>query len=291
MPSATENRIPDDEIDLRSVLGRISDLIAYPFRLFMNNLAITLLFVALGVGLAVAFKYLAPKTYSSSFVIRPNDAKEKTHLKIIGDIQGYVKYRDKSGISKELNVPEEIASTLVGLQTYNPSLKSPIDSLNITEVVITTTDYNSFLPLQTGLLSYLENNPYFMKIRKLQENQIALGLDLVEKDLMRLDSLKELQLTTYNKQAASQTIVLTNELINPMATYSMTTERLNKKMSLLAQQKFLDNFQLVKSCVVNKNHSFPPRILVMSLFLVPVFLILCFIYLHNRQKKAQRRVS
>lgn len=286
--ASAENRIPEDEIDLQSIVGRVYHIVGYPFRLFKEHLVATFIFILLGVGIAVALKFVTKKTYSSSFVIRPNDAKEKTHLKMFGDINGILKHRDFDGLASELGLSPEVAATFVKLEAYNPSVKSPVDSLNITEVIITTTDYNSFLPIQTALLSYLENNPYFLKIRKLQENQIEIGLSAVEKDLERLDSLKQLQLNGFNKQLnASPNVILLNELVNPMATYSMSIERLNKKMSLLAQQKFLDNFQLVKSCVVNKNHSFPPRILVMCLYTVPVSLFICFLYLHNRRRKEQ----
>jgi hypothetical protein len=290
MASTPESRIPDDEIDLRSLTARASRIIAYPFQLFKNNLLLTLVFVLLGVGLSVSLKYIIPKSYKSAFIFRPNDFKEKAHLRILGDIQVLLKHKDYQSLAKELGIDEKLATTFLSLEVYNPSIKNPVDSANITEVILTTTDYHSFLPIQESLLNYFENNPYFQKIKGLHIGQIAMNMALVEKDLVMLDSLKRIQLRNYERnQALNQNILSMNDLINPTATYSMAVERLNKKINLKAQEKFLNNFEVIKSCIANKNSDFPPRILVMCFYIVPFFLIMCFLYLHWKQKKLHRQ--
>jgi hypothetical protein len=291
MSSTPENRIPDDEIDLGSLAAKTSRVIRYPFHLFRNNLLLTLIFIVVGVGLSVSLKYIIPKSYKSSFIFRPNDFKEKSYLRILSDIQVLLKHRDYQGLSKELNISEKLASTFLSLQIYNPSIKNPVDSANITEVVLVTTDYHSFLPLQQSLLNYFESNPYFQKIRGLHVSQIAMNMTMVDKDLAMLDSLKKLQLKNYEKnQSSGQSILPINDLINPTASYSMAIERLNKKINLEAQKKFLDNFEVIKSCFQNQNPDFPPRIMVMCFYIVPIFLVICFFYLHWKQKNRVRQV-
>jgi hypothetical protein len=140
--------------------------------------------------------------------------------------------------------------------------------------------------LQNGILNYLEDNPYFKKIKSLQKRQATQSLELVEKDLERLDRLKQLQIETYAASGAGrQGVIPLNDLIHPTDVYSMAAERMNRKAALQAQLEFLDNFQLVKSCVVVKQHRWPPRILVTSLVTVPVFLFLCLLFLYFKNRR------
>jgi hypothetical protein len=66
-------------------------------------------------------------------------------------------------------------------------------------------------------------------------------------------------------------------------------ERVYKKSNLMARRAFLDNFQLVKSCLEIKTSTWPPRILVFCTYLIPAFLVLCFIFLHFRTERALRK--
>lgn len=286
MNGENQNKIPEDEIDVRSLWKRISSFLSYPLRLFLSNKAVTLGFILAAFGVALGFKLLVPKTYSSSCVIRPLDGSERIHLRILKDVEVLLKYKDYRTLSTELKLDSLTAATLVKIESINPSLKNPVDSANITEIIITTSNPEMFKLLQNALLNYLENNPYFFKIKELQKKQIALELEQVEKDLVKLDSLKTLQLQNYKQSASSQpnTLVL-NELINPVAAYKTANERMEKKSGLLARTVFTDNFQLVKSVVAIKRHTWPPRFLMLCLYILPLFLFICFLFLHGKRLK------
>lgn len=286
MSSEPQNKIPEDEIDVRSLWKRTSSFLSYPLSLFLSNKAVTLGFIVAAFAVALGFKLLVPKTYSSSCVIRPLDGSERIHLRMLKDVEVLLKYKDYRTLSTELKLDSMTAATLVKIESINPSLKNPVDSANITEIIITTSHPEMFKLLQNALLNYLENNPYFFKIKDLQKKQIALELEQVEKDLVKLDSLKMLQLQNYKQAAFAQpnTLVL-NELMNPVAAYKTANERMEKKSGLLARTVFTDNFQLVKSIVAIKQHTWPPRLLVLCLYTTPLFLFLCFLFLHSKKSK------
>ncbi len=287
MQNQQEKKIPDDEIDVRSLGKKVYAILAYPFHLFFSNKIISLGFIVAAVVFAFGLKSLVPKTYKSSFIIRPLDRNERVHLKILRDIQVLLKYKDYAGISAELKLDSLTAKTLVELETANPSLKNPLDSTNCTEVSLSTTDYTTFAPLQKALLDYLENNPYFFKIKELQKKQVALELAQVEKDLASLDSLKALQLRNYGKSSVGggNALVL-DEVINPVAAYTFAVERIQKKSNLLARNVFVDNFQVVKSVVSVKHPVWPPRVLILCLYTIPAFLLICFFFLNANRKKS-----
>lgn len=286
MQTEPTRKIPDDEIDLRSIATKIYSIIAYPFHLFLSHKLITLYFMIAAVLLAVVVNRTALKTYTSSFIIQPLDKHEKVHLKILYDVQTLLKYKDFRSIAKELKIDTLTSKKIIALRTLNPSLKNGTDSINNTEVIITTSDFNQFLPIQNALITYLETNPYFAKIKELRIKQIEVELTQVEKEIVQLDSLKMLQMRNYGKQNVSgQNPVLLNELINPTAVYSAQTDRIYKKADLMARNTFLDNFQLIKSCVVIRQATSPPRILIISAILVPVFLLICAVFLHFRLRR------
>jgi len=284
------DRLADDEINISPILKRIYAVISYPFRLLAANPKTTAAFILLSLIMSYSAKYTIPKVYSSAFIIRPADPKEKFHLNMLGDIDWLLRKRDYATVASELKLSPEVASKLAGIQFFNSVAHPSPDSINYTEIIIKTTDYNQFIPLQNSLLKYLESNPHFARIKTLQSKQVALELDQVDRDLPQLDSLKKLQLGSYEKQQVpAQSALLLKDLINPTAVYAMSVDRLNKKTALMAQQVFDSNFELVKSCVVVKNHSWPPRVLVMLLYNVPVFLVLCVMLLALRDWILKRR--
>ena len=286
----TDKKIPDDEIDLRGIWTRITFWLYYPFNLWFNNIKTSLLFGVFAILFAVALKYSITKTYRASFIIRPNDRTEKFHLRIIGDLQLLLKQKDYEGISKALNLSETDTTKLVYLETIHPAIKYTKDSINCTEVFIEATDYTIFFATQNGILNYLENNPYFLKIHELQKKQINLEMKQLDVDLLRLDTLKHLQLANYNRiNVSSNTPVLFSDLVNPTTAYTSAIEIMNKKLTLVARQAFLDNFQLVKPCTIIKKSHWPPRILLMCVFLIPLFLFFCFVFLHLKTKRDTKK--
>ncbi len=288
MQDANTHRVPEDEIDFSRIAHKIARAVSYPFRLFNRNKLTTLLFLLTAVVLAVTGKYVLAKEYRSTFIIRPLDRNERFHLKMLGDIERLLKMSDAASVGRLLNLTPEQLKHLTGIKSHNPFLSNRSDSINYTEVRISSSDPRYLPALQKGILYYLENNPYFAKIRRLQEAQRKEQMAMVERDLLMLDSLKTLQLRQQQLQAGNR-IILAEDLFDPSRLYTAANERMTKKMALMAQETFLDNFQLVKGITPAKHHSFPPRILVMCLYFVPVALIFCFIFLAIKENISTKK--
>lgn len=273
--------INDEEIDFKSIGSKVVGWVMYPFRLLLSNIKTTLFFIMAAIALSFILKYAITRTYKANFVIRPNERNERTHTRMLDDLERLLKLKDYKVLAKELQLSDSIANKLVGLQFTNFAFsKSKADSSNTTLIEIETTDFNHLLTFQNKILDYIENNPYFLKIKEYQKMNIALKSELIDKDIELLDSLKKLQLQSYDKlKITSQNDVFLKDLINPTTTYTLSLERTNQKTGLIAQNMFLDNFQLVKQVVVSEKHAWPPRMLIMCLVLVPLSLLLCVIYL------------
>jgi hypothetical protein len=287
MENANAKKIPDDEIDFGSIVRRLYSFFIYPLTLLSKNKLITFCFLLFGIISSAGFKYLLPKTYSSSFVIRSVDPSDKIYLKILNDLPALIKNGDKKTLASILGLDSSLVANLVQIKIKLSDITKG-DSTNTIDIKIESLNNQMILPVQTSILHYLENNPYYTKIRNLQKNQIELKLLQIDKDLVQLDSLKKLQLAAYDKQKLnSQYQLALNDLINPTAVYNTGTDLMNKKSALIAQTVFIDRFQLIKSCVISSRHSWPPRILVLCLFFVPFSLIVCVIFLHAKSSKSE----
>lgn len=286
MAEEQKNIIPEDEIDFKSIGSKITNALFYPFTLLLQNIKTTLLFVFAAIALSIAVKYLIPKSYKADFILRPISNNERTHLKMLDDIKRLLKLQDFKSISRELKIDESTAKTLQDLEVVNFAFaKNRADSSNTTIVTMELSDYTQLLPMQNILLNYLESNPYLTKIKEYQKLNIQLKSGLIDKDISLLDSLKLLQLNSYDKlKVTDQNSVYLKDLINPTSTYTLSLERLNQKVGLIGQTMFLDNFQLVKGVVVSERHSWPPRILLICLVIAPLFMVACVVFLHVKKK-------
>lgn len=280
-----KSNLPEDEIDFSSIGRKIILSIKYPFSLLFANKLISLVFMLLAFATALIFKFTVTKSYSTSFIIRPNDRTEKFHVRMLEDVRSLLKHKDWQTLSQTLNMDSVKLRDIAEIKVYPSTNKVGRDSINYTEVQIESYDYHMFIPLQTALLNFLESNPYFNKIKTLELNKINQENPLIEKDILLLDSLKKLQIANFaNHTNLSPTALLLGESADPVAYYNMSIARMNKKYTLMAQNAFLDNFQLVKSCVVVKKPSWPPRIIVVLCVTIPIYLFLCFIFLVIKSK-------
>jgi hypothetical protein len=275
-----KNKIPDDEIDFQSISKKLYRILSYPFVLLASNFKTVIAFILAAIILSISLKYTLPKTYKSSFVIKPSDIYDKLYLKVLGDIPALLKQRDYAALSNILDVSPNIANTISGITFLNSTYKIGVDSTNSTEVTIETTDFKQFIPIQNAIIGYLENSPYYLKISNLQKKQNELEMAQIEKELAQLDSLKKLQLLHAGKMTfVNANATLLNEVVDPTTLYKTSVTRYERKLQLIAKQAFNERFQLIKSCALTQQHSSPPRILVMCLYLVPAFMLLCLVFL------------
>jgi hypothetical protein len=270
-------RVPEDEIDFARAGRQIARAAGYPFRLLGRHPLILLGFMATAALLAVSTKFLLDRQYKGTFVIRPADKFERFHLVMLADLEALRRQGGSVQLSRLLHVNKEVAASLQAIDYQNPVLQSRRDTINCTFITIKASDPSKLVALQNGILHYLENNPHFSRISTLQREQVRIQREMVEEDLKKLESLKTRE-AARSPQPASQGILL-DELIDPTRVYAMANERMQKKTALMAQEVFMENFQLVKPILVPVKHSFPPRILVVALYFIPASILLCFIFL------------
>lgn len=280
----------DDELDFMSIGNKILKVLLYPFQLLLKYPKISTSFLILSIIAAFLIRFTVTPTFRSSFIIKPNDKTEKFHLKILYDLSLLIKEKNYKVLADELKLNENEVKSIISIEAHYPAIKVLKDTVNCTEVFIETKSTDLLIPIQTSILNYLENNPYFLKIHQIVTSQIEIESKIVDQDLLSLDSLKALQLVSLKDQKiGKENLVLLNELINPTAAYVTSSDRLNKKLQLLARSNYTNSFQLVKGCLPFIKPYWPPRLLVLLIVLIPSFLILCFFYLVVKEKRNGQR--
>lgn len=275
MEHNTSKQIGDDEIDFGAFSEKLVSFILYPVKVWLKKPALTVFCLVAGLVGGVAIRYYSDKTYEAMFIIRPTEKNEKIHLKILSDLQRLLKIDDYETLAAELKIDKQIVASLSDLNYLNyATVKSKADSSNTTEISLSVTDPLQLTPLQNAILHYLNNNPYFQRIKELQQKSLKLKTDMVERDLELLDSLKKMQLRNYTTtQTTEKNGLFLRDLVNPTGTYTLSLERLNQRTGLLAQSYFMDGFFMAKPLVTPKQHRWPPRLVTCLAVAVPLSLI------------------
>jgi hypothetical protein len=212
---------------------------------------------------------------------------------MLEDLQLLWKGNDTKTLAYELKIDEKIISSIDRISIINYAFsKNKSDSSNMIAVDLFACNNIQFFEIQNALLNYLEENPYIKKQKEIEMKVIQLKSKLIEEDILLLDSLKKLQLSNYGKlKMIEQNNVLVSEINNPVATYTLSLERLNQKAGLIFQAEFINHFQLIKGVVPSLNHVWPPRLLIILVVFIPFFLILCCLYLYVKERKDAHRKS
>lgn len=280
-----QNSIPDEQIDLMVIYKKITSALTSIINLYFNNIKTTMLFLFIATLLAIAAKYGLPKQYTSSFIIRPTDKNEKSYQKVIDDVKYLTDEDDFKALKKELKISEQTAESIVSVSRKDLILNyNKYDTIMATEVILKLKNNMLFDTVQNAIVSYLEENPFFKELREIQKKNVITKINSIEKDLQLLDSLKFLQITSYDSKKLDNSKLLLSDLINPTATFTVSAELLKEKLNLETQLKFINNYQVTKSVINVDKHSFPPRILIMMSILLPLSLLLCGIYLYFKTK-------
>lgn len=78
--SNEQNSIPDEQIDLIAIYKKTTSTVKSMINVYIANIKTTIVFILTATLIAISAKYILPKQYTSSFIIRPND-KTKNHIK------------------------------------------------------------------------------------------------------------------------------------------------------------------------------------------------------------------
>jgi len=252
---------------LRKLLFPVRVLIARPLRL--------LVFVSCGILLATILFYTLPKRYVSDFIIKPSNKGDLYFVDLIMDLGQLVYNKDHAALSQQLNLDEHTCSKLSRISVELIRKSKGADTADAAIIYILSSDYTIFDTVQNSILRYLENDPYYGKMKKLRELDIADMQVKIAKNMEEIENLKKV--VTQNMEPRASGGFVYGEPLNPVTVYEADLSLFRQQLGLRWQSNYASNFGLIKKCLTTTRPSWP-KLPVLIIICVGVSLLVCFIF-------------
>lgn len=271
----------DDIIDFTIIIKRI----IYPFGLLFKYYKLAFVYAVSAIIFAVILKFTLPPIYSGSFIIKSNENKDPYYINMLLDLQTLANDKDYSGIASELKIAESDASLLKQISLLSiPNTKSS-DSSSVVIVTFNMSEQSKFIETQNALISYLENNSHYQKLKSIRLSKIASLENKITRDIVEMDSVKRIIIDNIRPVSSTGNGVVYNVPVDPYKAYAINMDRYKEQLSLLEQQKLSSSFELMKPCVVSKKPIWP-RLSMLALLLVPMSLLLFAFHAHRKDSNS-----
>ncbi len=268
----------DDIIDFTAIINRVN----YPITLLRKHYKLSFVYVFSAIILSIILKFTLPPVYSGSFIIKSNEDKDLYFLNMLMDLQTLVKDNDHTGIAGELKVKEDEAALLKKI-TLVPIFNSRgTDSSRAVIITFDMSLQNKFIELQNALISYLENNPHYQKLRGIRISNIESLEKKITRDIIEMDSVKRIIIDNIKSPTSSGNGLVYNVPVDPYKAYEINMGRYKEQLWLINRQKDQSSFELMKPCVVSKKPIWP-KFSMLTLILVPISLLLFAFHAHRKE--------
>lgn len=234
-----QNKLAADDISINSIKDSLLSFFLTLYRLiksftdFVKGNLKTIVIPVFIIGLlGSVFAFVSPKVYNLKMTVIPTELSRKMYADQFLQLNKLIKTKSYSRLTKELGLPE---TTLKKLVTINCSDLYDEPLLNDTTiydhdpftVYVKVIDNSIADTLQLALINYVNNNPYLVSLKKIQERIYTEKLLFVESEQRKLDSLK----IVYNNSLATagNKAMFYNNAFNPADLYSKSTEYQSQK--------------------------------------------------------------
>ena len=274
----TEKNIhPEDQVNLASFksLVRSSLRLFFRFCTFLQVVIENGRFIMLGCGLAgclmgAAYYYSNKKSYRASMVVTYNKLSKRTYGEVLNQLNMLTGGAGYNKLASELNISLNCANNINNIDARNfydlPLMEDTSSKMNQPfKINISLNNADSIETIQKAILAYLNNRPYLKKIREEERKIYIERLQAIERELIKLDTLK----SEFNQFLSSSKISSTtfyNNAINPAEIYVQSNHLIDQKEGILRSLN-IDDY------TVSLIDGFKPSALSRPLSLVQVLLI------------------
>ncbi|RIJ41466.1 Wzz/FepE/Etk N-terminal domain-containing protein [Pontibacter oryzae] len=242
----------NDEIDLRLVFNRIGNAfermgngLKYLLNIAIKRFILILIFTVAGLGLAYAIFATARPYYTSSMTLVLSKIRNdfvETQLQSLSDM---INEGNLVGVSEELEITPESAQSLKELSFSNLDDDMIGDDSVLTgspfKVELSLYQNSLFAAMEPAIVSYLENNSYFMRQKKIREQELRSMIEKLNQEISSIDSLKR----AVGDPRGPVNGFVYGEPIDPTNLYKESIAMYEHKVELEAKLNSLDNIQVV----------------------------------------------
>lgn len=275
------------EIDLRDVF--------YQFALTVKlNLKLILILIVTGMLLGLVYSYYSKKIYEGRLIVQSGLLTLSFTDGIFANINSLIRENNIEQLSRDLHISAENAESLVKFEVSN-LIEDKTNTLKEGEknsllIKVQTTDPDIFPQVQTGLITYIENNP-FVKIRVQQRNEFL--KEMIAKTEAEISDLEKLKMKIFQGDFMKSSDG--NMMFDPTSVtvriLELTKEKINSQHSLALS----NNTHVIDPITATTQPAWPRKSVVLmigSIFgLVAAFLIIFITTVSENLKSRQTQIQ
>ncbi|WP_460892506.1 hypothetical protein [Rufibacter soli] len=241
-----------DEIDLREVWRKLKALfsglwafIAGVFRLILRKWAYFLTVTALGAALAYGIYLNIRPYYAYSMTVLVSEFRNDLVRDLVGNLSQMASEKNHQELAKKLRIRVEDAEKMKSVQ-YRSLDQGKIKEDSILVAAPFAIDvelYSNSIQdtIETGIIHYLETNPYFSKQRQVKKEHLESLVAKLKKDIASIDSIKEASVTPKGPVNG----FVYGEALDPAELYKESVVMYERQTHLEATLKRMEVFDLV----------------------------------------------
>ncbi len=236
------------------------------FRLYISRLLkgfkTVTMYCLLGVSISVGVSFLITPRYEMEMIVKSNYLSRAYYYNEISALGKLIEGQSYQHLSEALRISTEqaqnlhdikISDRLINLLGRDTSIANAKTFAIHTEVY----DVSLSADLETGILKYLEGNPFALEYKTHRINTLNELISKLENDITEIDTL--INVLAEEMIPSSGSGVIFGEPINPTTLLDQSDQLYAKLLHHRAELAFIDNIHLVKSFIPYNNPIFPKK--------------------------------
>jgi hypothetical protein len=255
-----------DEIDLGYVLSRIGAAFRSLYRKFVYAIfllpkrpILSTILILTGVVIGCMPHYLSPRHYRSGMTVISKELKNDLCSELITSLNEIAGDGNITELSRRLNIGEDDARQIIGFkyrELFKPAssadtipLATPfrIEAMVLRNTVVDT--------LESGIVYYLENNPYAIRKRREKETALTAMAAKLNGEISQIDSLKIVVAQSLVPTGRSGAGFFYGQPIDPVNVYREGVSMYKDELDIKAQLNIMENIQVLDGMAVRLNPS------------------------------------
>lgn len=246
----------DDEIDLRLVVNKIGNgfntlfrKISYVFRVIRMNILLMLLFLALGLGAGYGLYSITKPFYTSSMTLMLANIRNDFIEEQFNKLSEMIAEKNSEALAARLSISAEEARQLKEMGFANVELaRLQEDSILTTfpiRIELSLYDRQLFDTMETALVNYLQQNKYFIRQKRIKQQELDNMISKLRSEIASIDSMK----TNISEPRGPVNGFVYGQPIDPTNLYKESVSMYKELVKLESERERLNNVQVVSGFV------------------------------------------
>jgi hypothetical protein len=242
-------------------MQRVSNGLNFMVSAIAHHSTLVMVCILLGAATGAGTYFFAPKKYLSHLQLVTKDTDNQTNKNLVEQLGKLADDKSFGSLAQELKIDRELAKEISDfkyLDHTNSEISAEDTVVEDRNFFVEIETYNiELLPTyQEAIINWIENQPYTAEQRTKRSNIIEAKIVQLNKELIRLDSLKQIVARSIEPRGKAEGLVF-GEPINPVAVYEQYNETYDQLLYSNEELKTLKSVKVVNGFIANEKPLFP----------------------------------